>query len=192
MMRSILVTTAILICLTTAAFGQKKAAPHKTVFSSAYTDLGHGCQELPAENGGDGATICRGPNRYQVRSYYSAATMQINAEIRGKDDLFPLATLSLGFDQSKTRIEWRLADGKPFAVILRVPTYDKPASDDEFFGKVIGEVLIVKGLKGFPNIDASINAKRASANVGARALADKAYAESGNKPVKFTDLQKPH
>jgi hypothetical protein len=192
MTRTTLVITAILLCLTTAVFGQKKAAAHKTVFTSSYTDLGHGCREIPGENGSDGASICRGPGRYQVRVYYSAATTQINAEIRGKDDNFPLATLSLNFDQSKARVEWRMADGKPFAAILRVPTYDKPASDDEFFGKVIGEVLIVKGLKGFGNIDASINAKRPNANAEARAVADKAYAEGGDKPTKFTDLQKPH
>ena len=186
-----IIVSGILLLVSAAGFGQAKAT-HKTVFTSTYSSLGHGCQEIPGENGSDGASICRGPGRYQVRIYYSAATTLINAEIRGKDDNFPLATLSLNFDSSKARVEWRMADGTPFAAILRVPTYDKPASDDEFFGKVIGEQLIVKGLKGFGNIDASINAKRPNANAEARAVADKAYAEGGNKPVKFTDLQKPH
>jgi hypothetical protein len=162
--KSILLTAAILLCLGTAAFGQKKAA-HKTVFTSAYTSLGHGCKEIPGEGGTDGGSICRGPNRYQVRVYYSAATTQINAEIRGKDDNFPLATLDLGFDQRKARVEWRLADGKPFAAIFRVPMYDEPTADDQYFGKIIGERLLVKGLKGFTNIDASINAKRPAARL---------------------------
>jgi len=43
-------------------------------------------------------------------------------------------------------VEWRLANGKPFAVIMRDYKY---AGDDlcSTSGKVIGESLIVKGLK---------------------------------------------
>ena len=186
---TIVLSTCILVCLAAAAFGQTKAA-HKTVFTSVYTSLDHGCKEISGENGSDGFSICRGPGRYQVRVYYSAATTQINAEIRGTDDYFPLATLSIDFDQRKARVEWRMANGKPFAAIFRVPTYDTPA-EGEYFGKVIGEALIVKGLKGFGNIDASINARRPRANAEAREVADKGYAEGGEKPLKLTDLQKP-
>lgn len=181
--------TFILLSLTPAAFGQSKTA-RKTVFTSAYTSLGHGCKEIDGENGTDGYSICRGPGRYQVRVYYSAATTQINAEIRGTDDYFPLATLSINYDQSKARVEWRLANGKPFAMIFRVPTYDTPP-EGEYFGKVIGASLTVKGLKGFGNIDASINTKRPRANAEAREVADTGYAEGGDKPQKITDLPKP-
>jgi hypothetical protein len=184
----VLLPSLILISFFNLAFGQTKA-PRKTVFTSAYTSLGGRCQEIDGENGSDGASICRGPGRYQVRVYYSAATTQINAEIRGKDDNFPLATLALDFDQMKARIEWRMANGKPFAAILRVPVYDTPA-EGEYFGKVIGEELMVKGLKGFSNIDASINAKRPAANAEARAEADRGYVEG--KQMKFTDLPKPN
>jgi hypothetical protein len=186
--KTIFVTAFVVLSLAAAASGQKKAA-HKTVFTSVYTSLGRGCHEIPGENGSDGASICRGPGGYQVRVYYSAAATQINAEIRGKDDNFPLAMLALDFDQSKARVEWRLANGKPFAAILRVPTYGDPAGDDQYFGKVIGESLTVRGLKGFGNIDASINAKRPRANAEAREVADKGYVEG--KQVRFTDLPKP-
>jgi hypothetical protein len=186
----IVVSTFLLLSLTASTFGQKRAV-RKTVFTSLYTSLGRGCQEFDGENGSDGFSICRGPGRYQVRVYYSAAATHINAEIRGKDDNFPLAMLSLDFDQRKARVEWRLANGKPFAAILRVPTYGEPTGDDQYFGKVIGEALTVRGLKGFSNIDASINAKRPRANAEARAVADNAYAEGGDKPLKVTDLQKP-
>jgi hypothetical protein len=179
-------STLILLFLTAVAFGQTRSA-RKPVFTSVYTSLGRGCKDIAGENGTDGFSICRGPGKYQVRVYYSAATTQINAEIRGTDDYFPLATLSINFDQTKARVEWRLADGKPFAAIFRVPTYDTPP-EGEYFGKIIGYTLTVKGLKGFSNIDASINTKRPRANAEAREVADKGYAEG--KQVKFTDLPK--
>jgi len=77
-------------------------------------------------------------------------------------------------------------------VILRVPTYEETPPDGEYFGKVNGAELIVKGLKGYTNIDASINTKRPNANAEARAVADKGFAEGGDKPLKITDLEKPH
>jgi hypothetical protein len=149
----------------------------KTTFSSAYTNLGRGCLEIPGENGTDGGTICRGPARYQVRVYYSAATTQINAEIRDKDDNFPLATLSIDFDHTKTKVEWRLANGKPFAAIIRVPTYADPVGDEQYFGKVNGEELRIIGLKGHQKIEGRVNAKTADANAKARELADAAYSK---------------
>ena len=182
----LIVSTVILLCLAAAAFGQKKAV-HKTIFTSSYTSFARGCRVTPGEGGTDGFSICRGPGRYQVRVYYSAATTQINAEIRGAEDNFPLATLSLGYEPGKANIEWRLANGKPFAVILRVPTYEETPPDGEYFGKVNGAELIVKGLKGYTNIDASINTKRPNANAEARAVADKGFAEGGYRPVTITD-----
>jgi hypothetical protein len=189
MKSTIIVVTLFVLSFSIAAFGQKKAV-RKTVFTSSYTSLGRGCQEFDGADGSDGFSICRGPGRYQVRVYYSAAATHINAEIRGKDDNFPLASLALDFDQTKARVEWRMANGKPFAVIFRVPTYADPTGEDQYFGKVIGEALTVTGLKGFSNIDASVNAKRPRANAEARDVADKGYAEG--KQVKFTDLPKPN
>jgi hypothetical protein len=183
-------TILTLLCLVmlgvaTTSYAQAK---RKTTFTSAYTGLGRGCHEIAGSGGTDGLSICRGPGGYQVRVYYSAASTQINAEIKGKDDNFPLATLDLGFDLNKARVEWRLANGKPFAAILRVPTYADPTGV-QYFGKVIGEELVVKGLKGFGNIDAAVNAKRPNANAEARAAADQGYVDA--MQVKFTDLTKP-
>jgi hypothetical protein len=175
-MRSKLVTLVVLslVCLAGATFGQRRAAK-KTVFTSTYTNIGRGCEEIDGENGSDGFSICSGPAGYQVRVYYSAASTQINAELRGKDDNFPLATLSLDFDKRKARLEWRLADGRPFAAILRVPTYADPSGDEQYFGKVNGQQLFIKGLKGHEKIDLTVDAKKPDANIKAREIADSAY-----------------
>ena len=169
-------TMLSLLFLAGSVLGQSKAAK-KTVFTSVYTSLGRGCRVFDGRDGTDGYSICRGPAGYQVRVYYSASTTQINAEIRGQDDNFPLATLSLDFDQAKARVEWRLANGKPFAAILRVPVYSDPSGSEQFFGKVIGGQLSIKGLKGHENLDLTVDAKTPDANVKARETADAAFAQ---------------
>lgn len=143
-------------------------------FTSVYTRLdGKGCRTLHGGQGTDDAQQCRGVGGYNVEIYYSAATMQISA-IRNRDEQGAgIATLNLDFDYTKVRLEWRLANGKPFAVIMRVPIYDRP-KEGEYFGKVVGQQLIVAGLIGY-DIDEKIDAKLPDPNVKARQVADKAF-----------------
>jgi hypothetical protein len=165
----------LLAFLAAAVPGQKTAAV-KTQFTSIYTSLDKGCKTIRGSNGTDDAFICKGAAGYQVNEYSAAAASFIAAERKSTDETFPLATVNFDFDYSKTRLEWRMANGKPFAIILRVPKYGDPASNDQYFGKVIGYKLVIKGLKGF-NIDQSVDAKTTDANVKARDIADKAYAD---------------
>ena len=68
-----------------------------------------------------------------------------------------------------------MANGKPFAVIMRVADYAETTDTDAYFGKKTGEKLIVRGLKGFENIDFEVDAKTPNANVKAREMADNGY-----------------
>lgn len=144
-------------------------------FTSVYTDLGTGCKILRGSGGTDDASICRGAGGYQIRVFSAAAATYIAAELKGSDETFTLATVNTDFDERKIRVEWRLANGKPFAVILRVPKYGEATADDPYLGKVIGQQLVIRGLKGF-EIDASVDARDPNANARAREVADKAYA----------------
>jgi hypothetical protein len=104
---------------------------------------------------------------------YSACTSQFSLE-RGEESL-PLSTQAVGWKQ-KT-VEWRLANGKPFAVIMRVYEYmgDEQCATG---GKIIGESLIVKGLKGYEHIDEEFKVKGTlNPNAKARQIADKGYAK---------------
>jgi hypothetical protein len=157
---------AATLMLASGAFAQKAMR-----FTSVYSSLSRGCKTLRGGDGTDDAFLCRGPGRYKVRVYFSAATMQINAE-RG-DENTSLATLDVGFDQSRTTLEWRLANGKPFAVIMRVPVYGDP-KEGEDFGKVKGHQLKITGLAGY-DIDQAIDTATPHANQKAREAADKAY-----------------
>ena len=151
------------------------SAQKSTKFTSSYTSLsGKACKSYDGKDGQDGFTLCKGPGKYQVRVYFSATTMHIVAELKGTDDSYSLANVSLDFNQSKANVEWRLANGVPFAAIFRSPTYGEP---NEYGGpgKKTGEELHVIGLKGHDDIEATIDSKAPDANVKARAAADSKF-----------------
>jgi hypothetical protein len=149
-----------------------------TQFSSVYTSLtkcGSGMtkkEEREAEkNGTDIPTRCKGYGGYDVDISYSACSSNFSL-VKGEE------TISLGMQamnwKQKT-VEWRLANGKPFAVIMRQYNHadGEPCATD---GKITGESLIVRGLKGY-EIDETVDARTPNANAKARGLADKGYAK---------------
>ena len=178
-MRTTSLATLILILLIGASLSST-GAPAPTRFSSAYTTLtkcGSGMtkkEEREAEkNGSDIPTRCKGYGGYDVYIYYSACS-SIFTLAKG-DESISLGMQAVNWKQ-KT-VEWRLANGKPFAVIMRVYDY---AGDDlcASNGKITGSSLIVKGLKGY-DIDETVDAKSTpNPNAKARELADKAYAKA--------------
>ena len=128
-------------------------------------------EEREAEKqGSDIPTRCKGYGGYDVYIYYSACA-SIFTLAKG-DENISLAMQAVGWKQ-KT-VEWRLANGKPFAVIMRV--YDYAGNDlCTTDGKITGSSLIVKGLKGY-EIDETVDAKSTpNPNAKARELADAAY-----------------
>ena len=153
-------------------------AQDTTKFSSEYTSLtkcGSGMtkkEEQEAEkNGSDIPTRCKGPGGYDIYIYYSACASHFTA-VKGEESI-SLAMQTVNWKQ-KT-VEWRMANGKPFAVIMRVFEYggtDLCTTD----GKVIGESLLVMGLKGYEHIDEKVDVKATpNPNVKAREIADKGY-----------------
>jgi hypothetical protein len=149
-------------------------------FTSAYTALtkcGSGMtkkeEKEAEEHGSDIPTRCKGYGGYDVYIYYSACSSNFSLE-KG-DENIPLGMQAIDWKQKN--VEWRMANGKPFAIILRVYEY---AGNDACStgGKITGESLIVKGLKGFEHIDETVNVKGTpNPNLKARELADKGYAK---------------
>lgn len=149
-----------------------------TRFSSVYTALtrcGRGMtkkEEREAEkNGSDIPTVCKGYGGYNVDISYSACSSNFSL-VKGEE------SISLGMQAinwTQKTVEWRMANGKPFAIIMRVYDYagsDQCATD----GKITSESLIVRGLKGY-EIDGTVDTKTPNANAKARELADKGYAK---------------
>ncbi len=151
-----------------------------TRFSSVYTALtkcGSGMtkkEEREAEkNGQDIPARCKGPGGYDVYIYYSACASIFS--ITKGEETSSLAMQTVNWKQKN--VEWRLANGKPFAVIMRTYQYsgnDLCTTD----GKVTGESLVVKGLKGYEQIDGEVKVKGTpNPNLKAREIADKGYAK---------------
>ncbi len=160
-------------------------APRATQFSSVYTNLNSECKnafkESEVNEGSDMPLRCTGYGGYYIYIWYSAWASQIAVQMKGNEDVsIFLAMQPLNYSDEKGRkIEWRMADGKPFAVIARISNYsDKAGADggNPFDPKYkTGESLVVKGLKGYENIDGTIDAKTPDANAKARQLADEKY-----------------
>jgi len=181
--------TVIVFCLflfSGSAYSQKNKKD-VVKFSSQYSNLDKDCKTIEgATEGTDEASDCKGVGGYRVHVWASAASLYIAAETPDKKDRIQLATQNFDFDQTKHTIEWRTANGKPFAVIMRVAVYSEDVKEGEYFGRKIGEQLIVTGLKGYEKIDFKVDAKLPDANARARGLADDAFLNIIKKTVTFT------
>ena len=177
-LRSGVVASAVLFLSTASLEAQ---APR---FSSIYTNLKTECRDgfklrKGEEPTGDIPLKCKGYGGYEVRIDYSAASSHLRLQpVRGNaDESINLATQPIGYDQNH-RIEWRLANGKPFAVIYRIDKSKGDQPEDMWTAaNKTGESLVIKGLKGFEQIDFEIDANAPGANLKAREMADQAYAK---------------
>lgn len=155
-------------------------------FSSLYTDLKTQCKaairvKRGEEFEGDMPLRCSGYGGYEVRIDYSAASSHLRLQpMRGNsDEAINLAMQPINYDQTH-RIEWRLANGKPFAVIFRIDKSKSDQPEDKWSPEnKTGESLVIKGLKGFEHIDFEVDGKTADANLQARRMADEGYARKG-------------
>ncbi|MEQ1644947.1 MAG: hypothetical protein ABL959_15970 [Pyrinomonadaceae bacterium] len=168
-------TSIIAIAISIFALATAVSAQKKPKFTSIYTSMGAGCKVLKGGEGQDDAKVCQGPGGYQVRIYSAAEATFINAEKKGTDESTPIVNVGLDFNETKVKLEWRLANGKPFAVIIRIPKYDGRTDDKPGMGKVIGEELFVSGIGEWEFISESFDAKKPNANAKARAAADRGY-----------------
>lgn len=149
-------------------------------FSSAYTDLQTQCKPIAeGEAEGDDTPLrCEGYGGLEIRIDFSAASSHLRAQPKGDaaEDGINLAAQPLNYD-AKRKIEWRLADGQPFALIFRVDESKDGVDPAEMWRpeNKTGESLVVKGLKGYEHIDFEVDARAHEANAKARELADRAF-----------------
>ncbi|HEY0078337.1 MAG TPA: hypothetical protein VGB73_06795 [Pyrinomonadaceae bacterium] len=148
-------------------------------FSSAYTDLKTQCKAVAEgeAEGNDTPLRCEGYGGYEIRIDFSAASSHLRVQPRNgeTEDSIHLAAQPLDYD-AKRKIEWRLADGKPFALIFRVDKVKEGLDAAEMWRpeNKTGESLLVKGLRGYGHIDFEIDAHAPDANAKAREMADRA------------------
>lgn len=154
-------------------------------FSSLYTDLKRDCREaIKVKKGedfeGDMPLKCKGYGGYEINIGYSAMSSQFSINRVGKPDEDVVVSTMQPIDYDlKRKVEWRFANGKPFAVIYRIDLTKGDTSDAMMWSKEnkTGESLVIKGLKGFEQIEFEIDAKSPNANAKAREMADAAFAK---------------
>lgn len=150
--------------------------------SSVYTNLKVDCKAESKVEADEVPFICKAVGGYRVRIVPAGAWAEM-IEIVDKtgESVASLGTHGYGYSTAPKRaVEWRMANGKPFAVIFRVNEYDqeKASEDGEnpYTAKYkTGEKLIVRGLPGYSQIDFEVDAKEKNANAKAQKLADENF-----------------
>ncbi len=139
-------------------------------FDSVYTDLAQACksafEDSEIEEGQDMPLRCRGPGDASIYIYFSAEAAYAQIETAAGASQLEQAVLIGDYDRGK--VEWRMADGVPFAIIVRIrKNNERP------------ETLEVRGIGPHGALSGSIKvAGRADANAAARALADEGFPAS--------------
>ncbi|MFO7867858.1 MAG: hypothetical protein R6U95_00995 [Bacteroidales bacterium] len=153
------------------------SAQSNVTFTSSYTNQKDNClwrSEITGiEPHDDDYRTCEGIGDYEIFEFYQTDGIprQIvqNTHTDFETYLMPIDVYNSW--HYGTLLEWRLANGEPFAVIYRITCYKKSQDGTE----KKDEYLIVRGLEGY-NIKTDINVKKTkNANKLARNTADKAF-----------------
>lgn len=180
------VTSAVLfISAITTAAAQHNARPQPSaqpVFTSVYTDMQRDCKFVQAPEaeaqGSDSPKVCKGFGGYRISVGYSAWSAAIAVEQVNRPEEHILLGEDYGsYGARGEKVEWRLADGKPFAVIIRFGKYGEPGGEGDPFANRTGSKLVVKGLKGWEHIASEVDGSAASANEKSRRIADENHSK---------------
>lgn len=166
---------------TANVYAQKRLNSSRTpVFSSGYLDINAKlCKEIDVE-----AFECEPVGDYRLRFAYHRLVEQIWIETVGGEEVARIPSVNAGeLTRLIGKIEWRTANGKPFAVIARFVTYtyeeersNKTLIDDYL---KLPQIVVVKGLTGFEQIALELNTKTTpNVNQKARDLADEGFIKS--------------
>ncbi len=92
------------------------------VFTSEYTDLAKDCRwafdQATLAEGQDNALRCRGTGGYRLFIYFSAESAVLSVENAQQTLVFESGLTLTNYQRGK--VEWRIADGRPFAIIARI------------------------------------------------------------------------
>lgn len=159
-------------------------ADAETAYSPVYAVNSKLCRNDSAGNIGDGdefQKVCKGFGGYEL--VLSGFDYRVKHEIRSRNFsvmLFPLpAGEASEYERADLydlrlgeKIEWRLENGKPYAIIVRAAFYRNTGSAKTFANpkNKVAEFVFVRGLKGFEDLRAMCRrSKRRSTPTSRRA-----------------------
>ncbi|MEK7724132.1 MAG: hypothetical protein AAB336_07290 [Acidobacteriota bacterium] len=161
-----------------AVFSVISADAQIAKMTSVYTNTQTDCKAEEKSEGDEVPFICKEVGGFRLRIIPAGAQAE-TLEVVNKqgETVASLGNVGYGYTSSKRMLEWRMANGKPFAVIIRIFTYDEQkaldAGDNPYLPKYkTGEKLLVRGLTGYSQIDFEVDGKDKTANVKAQNLAD--------------------
>jgi hypothetical protein len=163
-------------------FGAISANAQVAKMASVYTNLKTDCKPETKIEADEVPFICKAVGGFRVRIVPAGAWAE-SIEIvdsKGKT-ITSLGTHGYGFSVTgKRMLEWRMANGKPFAVILRTNKYDMEkateSGDNPYSDKYkIGEKLLIRGLEGHSQIDFEVDTKEKNANAKSQKMADENF-----------------
>ncbi len=192
-----IIAATLCFLMPTKTSAQKKETKFTSVFSSVPTLAAKNCKTDDAyiSEGDDFGKICPGSGKYKILLSGSASLINYGAVVPKGDFSVYFFPLENGAAQKFERadlfrqkiagqIEWRLADGVPFAVIVRTRFFNntKGAKSAKNSAKAVGDFVFVRGLKGFENLQEDLDAVHTAFNPSekARKIADEFY-EQKNK-----------
>lgn len=166
--------------LLSAPVFSQKSTMQKPAFASVYTDMKKQCRvmrEVTSTEGSDPTARCTGYGGYRLAMYYSATSATVVVQrVADGADVLTLGTDYGSYGSRGEKVEWRTAEGKPFAVIMRVWKYAESTDGNPYSGRRTGSTLMVRGLPGWERISADIDGTSDDANARARAVADAGWA----------------
>lgn len=158
-----------------------KSAPRTPKFTSVYTNLRTQCRSVATNGQGDDPPMrCTGFGGYLLVVDFSAASSHLRIEPQRNPteaNTVQLGTQPIDFNSGGKKLEWRLADGKPFAVIMRMENH-KDVDDPTAYWQPqnrLAQTLLVQGLGGHSSLNSQVDATKPSANADARKMADDAF-----------------
>lgn len=168
--------TFTILILLVAAFA---ANSQTTKMSSVYTTFTKDCKPTEKATDQEVPFVCKAVGGFRARIMPAGAWAEEIEIINAAGEVvLTLGTQGYGYTSDPKRVlEWRLANGKPFAVIFRVGEFDADkaaeSGDNPYLAKYKkGEKLLVRGLTGYTQIDFEVNAREKNANVIAQSKAD--------------------
>ncbi len=156
------------------AGAQSRAAGIK--YSSAYTYL-KDCK-IPADEEGGLKMHCRPLGPYKVVVAYDGALAMISVNDSAGHTVARLGSDYIGIGMQREQVEWRMANGVPFAVIFKIGHFDTSgyASGNPYKAfNLAGSSWIVAGLPGCEAIGFTLRGNIPDAEKRIRRWLDEAF-----------------
>lgn len=171
-----------IVFLLITAFSVISANAQIAKMTSVYTNLQTECKPESKVETDEVPFICKEVSGFRVRITPAGAQAETVEIIDKKGDVVTsLGNVGYGYSTANNRkLEWRMANGKPFAVIFRVNKYNAEKALDEGDNPYLpkyktGETLLVRGLTGYSQIDFEVDGKEPNANAKAQKMADENF-----------------